>query len=246
MLRIKKQYDELEANLRLREDLVQMIMHDIKSPLTAILGYSSLLLISDTMSAKDLQDVEKLETQAHRLDTYLNDVLIMAKMEAGHLILNRSPVDVVELVQAVKQSHEVMAQSKKIKFVVDTPAESQEILLDANLFSRVLDNLVSNALKFSPAESTITVQVEYSVNGPAETQPPESGLCLKVFDEGPGIAAEHRDRIFDKFEIVALDQQGVPQVGLGLAFCKLVVEAHAGRIFMEPNQPVGSVFVTEI
>ena len=130
--------------------------------------------------------------------------------------------------------------------VVEVPAESQEILLDVNLFLRVLDNLISNALKFSPIESTITVQVEYPSNGKVETRSPESGIRIKVLDEGPGIAAEHRDRIFNKFEIVALDKKEVPQVGLGLAFCKMVVEAHGGHIFMEPNQPVGSVFVVDI
>jgi signal transduction histidine kinase len=109
----------------------------------------------------------------------------------------------------------------------------------------VLDNLLSNALKFSPSETTITLRVEYPEVETA-SQSPQPLVRVQVLDEGSGIAKEHRSRIFDKFEIVLLKERGVPQVGLGLAFCKLAVEAHGGRIFVDANEPTGSVFIVEI
>ena len=196
MLRIKKQYDELEATLRLREELTHMIVHDIRTPLTAIHGFSALLLMRDKLSPEDAKDVDKIQTQAHRLNSFLNDMLILAKMEAEKLILNRSMVDVNQLVQQVKKSYEVMAQSKKVKLIIDLPSESRNISLDANLFQRMLDNLISNALKFSPVEGTVTLRVEYPE---AETslQPPEPQIRIKVLDEGPGIAKLIKNLITD-------------------------------------------------
>jgi len=113
------------------------------------------------------------------------------------------------------------------------------------MFQRVLDNLISNALKFSPAESKVVVQVEYLEEFPGAPSP-AFHFRLKVLDEGSGIPPEHRERIFDKFEIVAMKQSGLPQMGLGLAFCKMVIAAHGGRISVEANEPSGSVFILEI
>ena len=153
--------------------------------------------------------------------------------------MNRILVDVNKLVQSVEENHQIIAQSKSIQLQVKLPRETKNLLLDTYLFHRVLDNLLSNALKFSPEGSTVTLQVEYP-----EVSPPQ--LRIQVFDEGPGVSEPDRELIFDKFEVLSLKQQGVAQVGLGLAFCKMVVEAHNGRIFVEANKPEGSVFVVEI
>jgi len=238
MLRIKRQYDELQAALRLREELSDMVVHDMRTPLTAILLHSGLLKRKLTKPG-ELKNVEAIHTQARRLNSFINEMLMLAKMKAGKLILNRSDVDVNELVLKLEESHGDIARSKGIRLIVDLPEESHPIPLDVNLFQRVLDNLISNALKYSPAESQITVRVEYPAS-----QPP----CVRilVLDEGPGIPEEHRHRIFDQFEIVALKRGEMPQIGLGLAFCKMVVEAHGGRIFVQPNEPRGSVFIVEI
>lgn len=250
VLRIKKQYDELEATLHLREDLARMTMHDMGTFLTSITLLTELLLkrstiAPDTIAPEYVEEIEEIHAHVQRLNSLLNDMLIVAKMEAGKLILNRSMVDINQLVLAVQKNHSVIAQARGIDLVTDLPEESRQIPLDANLFQRVLDNLIANALKFSPAESTVTLRVEYPE---AKTAPqlPEPRVRIQVLDEGPGIAEDHRDRIFDKFEIVALKREGVSQFGLGLAFCKMVVEAHDGRIFVVANEPRGAVFTVEI
>jgi len=245
MLRIKRQYDDLQAALQLREDLARMVVHDMRIPLTTILGYSELLLTRSNLTPNHLADIERIHTQANRLQAFTNDLLMMAKMENHQLVLNRTAVDITQLVQTVEQSHQVIANSRGIKLVIDIPeVENSQIWLDTNLFQRVLDNLLSNALKFSPAGTTVTLRVEL----PEPTAPnvPAFTMRVKVTDEGPGIAVEHHNHIFDKFGIVALKQQNLSQVGLGLAFCKLVVEAHGGKISVTNNQPKGTVFTVEI
>jgi signal transduction histidine kinase len=131
-----------------------------------------------------------------------------------------------------------MAESRNINLILDLPPESPIVSLDASLFSRVLDNLVSNALKFSPGNSTITLRVKPQGNA--------GQLCFQVLDEGPGVPEAHRESIFKMYEIVKLRSAAPIQTGLGLAFCKMVVDAHGGKIFVEPNQPTGSIFTVEL
>ncbi len=242
MLRIKQRHDELQAALQMRQDLANMIVHDIRSPLSTILIYCDLL---EAELDGHVQTLDTIRGEANRLSSFLTDMLMMAKMEHGRLMLSQSPVDINELAVAVKNSYEPMASLKEITFHLDLPDESNKMSLDANLWRRVLDNLVSNAVKFSPTGGNITLKVRYADGGPSRNGSAPH-LNLQVIDEGPGIAVEHYETIFDKFKIVATGRRDVKQVGLGLAFCKMVVEAHNGRIFVAANKPRGSVFTVEL
>lgn len=244
MVRIKQQYDQLEATLRLRENLAQMIVHDVRNPLSAIMGYSELLLVKNAGVTENLTEINEIKKQAHYLDSFLNDLLMLTKVEADQPILNQSWVEMSQIIQQTERTHKIIAESRKIKLVFELPAGSHPVYLDVNMFQRLLDNLISNALKFSPARSTVTVRVEYPEPNNEASSPLH--LRIRVLDEGPGIAPEHYERIFDKFEIVDLKLRGVLQVGLGLAFCKMVAQAHGGCIFVEPNIPAGSIFTVEI
>lgn len=238
LLRIKKQYDELQANLEMREDLAHMMVHDMRTPLSAILGYSELLLLQQSLMPEYADTIDKIHTQAQRLNSFINDMLIVAKMEANQLIMNPTEVDVSQLVRKVKGSHEVVAASKRIAVRLDLPPESRQISLDKNLFERLLDNLISNGLKYSPPGSEVIIKLEYPAAGTPQ-------LRLQVLDQGDGIAEEDRSRIFDKYEVATLKEKGV-QIGLGLAFCKMVTDAHQGRILVDVNHPTGSIFTVEI
>ncbi|MAU00043.1 MAG: hybrid sensor histidine kinase/response regulator [Anaerolineaceae bacterium] len=242
MLRIKQRHDELQAALQMRQDLANMIVHDIRSPLSTILIYCDLL---ESELDGNVQTLDTIRGEANRLSSFLTDMLMMAKMEHGRLMLSQSPVDVNELAVAVKNSYEPMARLKDINFHLDLPDEGNKLSLDANLWRRVLDNLVSNAVKFSPTGGNITLRVRYESSGPSQNGSVPH-LNLQVIDEGPGIAAEHYETIFDKFKIVATGRRDVKQVGLGLAFCKMVVEAHNGRISVTANKPRGSIFTVEL
>jgi signal transduction histidine kinase len=239
MLRIKRQYDSLKAVLQTREDLAAMIVHDMRSPIMAILGYAQFLEMNIENPA-NLEDVEGIQREATRLSSFLNDLLTLAKMESGKLLLNRQRTDLCQLAQEVAQGQEAVARSREVEICVRRPDACVEIDIDHNLFYRVLDNLVSNAIKFSPTGGVVTVVV-------VEMDAEQVGLqpCLRIIDQGPGIPEPYRDRIFDKFEILALRQEGV-QIGLGLAFCKAVIEAHGGCIVVNAHQPQGTVFAIQI
>ena len=256
MLRIKQQYDALKATLHLREDLSNMIVHDLRNPLTTILMSSSLLMVSG-LDRKSLERIQLIVSAGRQLDSMIDDLLILAKMQSGKLVLNLVEVNLNELATKALSHFTGIAASKNLQLKSKLTEPSYPISADANLLCRIFDNLLSNAVKFSPANSTITLQVDYpgdSVNDSARVAQARRGSVLPVIanseqkratiriaDEGIGIREDLKQRIFDKYEVGKV-MQGVSQLGLGLAFCKMVVEAHGGKIFVEDNQPRGSVF----
>lgn len=236
MLRIKQRHDELEAALKLRQDLANMIVHDIRSPLSSIMIYCDLM---ESELGEKSGTLDTIRGEANRLSGFLTDMLMMAKMEHGRLKLSRSSVSMNQMATSTVASFEAMAGLKEISLVLDLADETKEFSVDANLMRRVLDNLLSNAVKFSPTGGTVTLTLEYP-----ETD--DTQIKIQVADEGPGVPEEHRETIFDKFKIVASKRRDVSQVGLGLAFCKMVVDAHDGRIYVQANTPQGAIFIVEL
>jgi signal transduction histidine kinase len=240
MLRIKKQYDELEATLKMREELSNMVVHDMSSPIVSILLHSTLLTEQITNSDA-LKHLDMIRMGADRLDSFVNDLLMMAKMEHSKLRLNLSIVDVNQLARDAEQHFGIIAQSRGISLIMELPKEPLEMYLDSNLFRRVIANLLANALQYSPANSCVRVRVRAQKGNDSQQH-----LSLQVIDEGMGIPEAYQQRIFEKFEVVELRKQGIRQIGLGLTFCKMAVDAHGGKIFVQTNQPKGSVFIVEI
>ncbi len=240
MLRIKRQYDELDATLRLREELSSMIVHDMSSPITSVLLHATLLeeKITDSVLCKE---IKMIQMAAERLDSFVNDMLLMAKMEQSKLRLNPTKVDVNELAFNAEEHFRIIAQSRGIELVVHLPGTPLEIELDVNLFRRVIANLLANALQYSQPDTTVVLRLEKRY---ADDNRPH--LRMQVIDQGPGIPEEYRSRVFEKFEVVDLKRKGISQIGLGLTFCKMAVDAHGGKIYVKPNQPDGSIFVVDL
>jgi signal transduction histidine kinase len=178
---------------------------------------------------------------ADRLDSFVNDMLMMAKMEQSKLRLNASLVDINQLALDAERHFSIIAHSKGIALTLELPTPPLEIYLDSNLLRRVIGNLLANALQYSPSDTQVTLRVKTKQDAAGHLH-----LQMQVIDQGPGIPEEYRSRVFEKFEVIDLKRKGVPQIGLGLTFCKMVVEAHGGKIFVEPNTPQGSIFVVEI
>lgn len=252
MLRIKRQYDELEATMQLREDLSNMIVHDLRNPLTTILMSSSLLISSD-LEGKTLDRVKLILSAGHQLDSMINDLLILAKMQSGKMVLRYAVFDLNEIVKQAFSHFYNIAVLKKLKLEIQIEEINYPISGDVNLLQRVLDNLLSNAIKFSPPYSTITLNIDYhmgslmpdlSTSLPPTNVPPKQ-VTIRVSDQGFGIREELKQRIFEKYEVGNIVND-VSQLGLGLAFCKMVIEAHGGTIFVEDNQPQGSIFTVVV
>ncbi len=245
MLRIKFMFDDLNESLEMREALTNLIVHDMNSPLSVILMTCTLLKMQGVDPEACNSALEQILTQSRRLESFLNDMLLLAKAEHDKLILNLSDVDIIELALEAEKDHRPIAASKNINLKLSLPDERRPIGLDANLFRRVIDNLLSNALKYSPPNTTVTLKVEYPPEAEAVGKN-KPRVRLKVIDEGPGIPEDHREDIFSEFSIIDLRRRGLRQIGLGLALCRLAVEEHGGRIYVTSNQPKGSVFTVEV
>lgn len=221
---------------QMRENLSKAIVHDLKNPLSVITLASSSLERRKCLSGKNLETLQNISASAQRLDSLLNDMLMMAKMDADCLVLHKTEIDLHQLITSICHRFSLAAQRKNINLVTDITSSRQRISVDVNLFQRAIENLLSNALKFSPIDSKITVQIIDSTL---------SDLIIRVMDQGMGVKPKLRQQIFESYNIGEY-VQGVSQIGLGLSFCKMVIEAHQGRIWVEDNHPCGAVFNLEL
>jgi signal transduction histidine kinase len=226
---------ELET---LRDSLVHMIVHDLRNPLTAINMFASLLetLERDHLSAKGRSYIGHIVKSAENLIELVSSVLDVSKMESGQLQLQLADCDLGALAEQVVARCESLRGARQIVFA--PPAEPAVVTGDAGLLSRLLQNLVGNALKFAPAAAG---RVEIAL------EPGAALVRCTIRDNGPGIPAEHQEKVFDKFwQGTAREQGHKYSSGLGLTFCKMVVEAHGGRIGVLSRVGEGSTFWFEL
>lgn len=217
----------------LRNDLMSMIIHDLRSPLGNIL--SSLDLMAGALQADDkplLTSLFSIATRAAtRLSRLVDSLLDLRRLEAGEVLLNRAPADLGEVLAEALEQAQPMAAAKGLQLRRAPGADLPVLPMDVELVRRVVINLLDNAVKYTPPSGAITLSA-----APAPTQ-----VIISVRDTGPGVAAEDQGRIFDKFARV--QRQAAPKgLGLGLAFCKLAVEAHGGRIWVESGPAGGATF----
>ncbi|MBD1911619.1 MULTISPECIES: hybrid sensor histidine kinase/response regulator [unclassified Leptolyngbya] len=233
MLRIKHQYDDLQTLLKLREDMVNMVVHDLRNPLSSILFGLDVLRTAGYPPEKQQAKLSQIHGSAQALQGLIDDLLKIALLESGKICLNCTEVDMVALVQSAVSNFEAIAAQKKQSLVSHLPnVPQQTVYADPAIMHRALDNLISNAIKFSPRQGEIMVKVDY----------PSSGHCqIQVIDAGPGVPEGLQQKIFEKYEVGTL-MPDVSQIGLGLAFCKMVVEAHGGKISVRNNEPKGAIF----
>ncbi|MEB3309428.1 MAG: PAS domain S-box protein [Snowella sp.] len=228
-----------EETLTFREDMSNMIIHDLRNPLTAMMLSAEVLLKysdrADNRSVVTKQAKRMLQAGKH-ITEMIDSLLYMAKLESGKIILNPTLTDLHQLSLSILSEFQLIKKSQNIELTSQLPAPGTHILIDSIILRRVIENLLSNALKFSPPQSQIHLNIEHL---------PADHLRIQVADNGPGIDPDTYDKIFGKFETGQV-QQDVSQIGLGLAFCKMAVEAHGGTIAIAPNQPKGSIFTVEI
>ncbi|GAB4367218.1 MAG: hybrid sensor histidine kinase/response regulator [Elainellaceae cyanobacterium] len=244
MLRIKQQYDALKATMRLREDMSSMMVHDLRTPVATVLLGSQMILMQNILAGKDQQRLQLVHQAGQQLSSMINELLIMAKLEAGKLLLNQTETDLNALASTVVSGFQEIANSKHVHLETQLPEAGHWVTADVNLLHRLMDNLLSNAIKFSPPKSQIILRIEHLPHSIADPQT-RMQVKIQVADQGPGIKAELRQQIFSKYETgETIDNAN--QIGLGLTFCKIVAEAHGGRIYVEENLPQGSIFTVEI
>jgi signal transduction histidine kinase len=243
LLKLKAATDALEESLRkqkelekVRDDLMKMIVHDLKSPLTSVIGAMEMLIDGDfgpltDNQRKALGDTEK---RAQDLLALIEDLLEVARLEESRLALHLAPLAPSTLLNEVAREWEIRVQQERARLVLEVGRDARAVDADQALIKRVFSNLIQNALSHSARAVTVTLG--------ARTD--SGGTLFTVADDGVGIPPEYHDIIFRKFEQVKTPH--IPRVrssGLGLAFCKLVVEAHGGRIWVKSGpERQGSAF----
>jgi two-component system, sensor histidine kinase and response regulator len=235
-LELENKNEALRLSEKLRENLVHMIVHDMRTPLSGLLA-SLQFLEEDTarnLPVESQGDLKHAAIAGRRLAQMIDDMLDITRLEAGKLAVERTRVRVGELFERALESLGGLLKGRHLRVTVSAELEATG---DAELLRRVLVNLLGNALKFTPEEGRIELAAE----------PLTRALRVTVTDDGPGIEPRYHAQIFDKFEQVAARKDGsLRSTGLGLTFCKLAVEAHQGRIGIDSTPGKGSIFWFEL
>jgi PAS domain S-box-containing protein len=228
------QNERLRELDQLKDEFIALVSHELRTPLTSIRGYTELLLDGD---AGELTDEQRgflgvVERNSHRLLHLVGDLLFLAQVEAGKLVLD---VGALDLGAVASESVETARPQAEVKGVTITLATGPVPLIagDRARIAQLLDNLVSNAVKFTPERGRVDVRV----------QAVDDQAVVEVRDSGMGIPADEQDFLFERFfRTSTATEQAIQGTGLGLAISKAIVEAHAGRITVASEEGAGTTF----
>jgi signal transduction histidine kinase len=256
----RQELEHLNATLhqleRDKDELIQMVVHDLKNPLTALVGFLEILLL-DSLSDMQRQLLENALRSSRNLSGLISDLLDVGRLEEGHLELALNALAPRELLVdcAAEMSAWMIQDNKTIR--IDVTGAQPLLHADPRLLRRVLLNLLSNAIKHTPSGTQITLRAYAAERGADSTndfatqadlsalaQTADAGAFLiEVQDDGPGIPPEHLGRIFEKFGRVNGERVSrQDSTGLGLTFCRLAVEAHGGVINVISTLGQGTTF----
>jgi len=230
---ILRDISRLKEVERLKADFVSLVSHELRTPLALIKGYTSTLLNLAPLlpEEKRLGFLQGIESAADRQRRLIDNLLSVSRMESGLFQVRTERLDLRE---PVRHAVEVMrAQERRHQIVLEEPAEPLEVDADRDQMAQVVENLVGNAVKYTPAGTRILVRLAGEEGG--------AQARLEVVDEGPGLPPDHLDRIFEKFVRVPGTSR-TSGTGLGLYICRTIVEAHGGRIWAANNPDKGSTF----
>jgi signal transduction histidine kinase len=244
LIRLKSTTDALESSYRklrdlerMREDLMRMLVHDLKTPLTSILASLELLGDGDfgALNDRQLQAVHDTEEKAEELLALVEEILEIRRMESTEIVLDVQPLSPDALLGEIVRDWERRLERDGAQVTVDVAADAPEFVGDPKLLKRVIGNLLENALTHAGPSVHTTLVVQRD----------PQGVRLIVADDGPGIPRNEREHIFQSFTSVRRAASTRPLgTGLGLAFCRLAVAAHGGQIWVEdpPGGARGSAF----
>lgn len=235
----QEQNERLRKLDRMKDEFIALVSHELRTPLTSICGYLELLLQDDVMvelPAAQLNWLEVIDRNAERLLRLVEDLLLTAQASAGNLALEKGALDIAAVLAQAVQASTPVAAARGIELTWSTeplPAANGDRLR----IGQVIDNLVSNALKFTPAGGTVDVRA----------YPHRSAVRIEVTDTGMGISEDEQAQLFERFFRTARAQeQAIPGVGLGLSISKAIVEAHGGRISVASVEGAGTTFFVDL
>jgi signal transduction histidine kinase len=242
---LRHQNDELaQANEKLRtldrlkSQFLSVATHELRTPLSVILGYNAMLSesLADRLTEDESATLRESVASCKRLIRLVNSMLDVTQIESGRVQMNLGPADLREVVNSVVSLLRPEAQKKNLRLLVELPARLPRAFVDGERIEQVLINLIGNALKFTPEGGNIAVSVRY--------RPDVSSVDISVADTGPGMSASEQQSVFDEFaqaqrHHARRQQEGA---GLGLAIARRIVEAHQGKLLVSSELGRGTTF----
>jgi signal transduction histidine kinase len=231
---LRRLYGELETASRHKSDFLATMSHELRTPLNAIIGFSEVLQeqMFGELNERQLAYVNDVLEAGRHLLSLINDVLDLAKIEAGKMELELSEVALPELLRSAVSMHAERAARAGIELALNTEPDEITIVADERRVRQIVFNLLSNAVKFTPPDGRVDVS----------TRLDDGQVEIAIADTGPGIAAEDLEMIFEEFEQAGEGKQAEEGTGLGLPLSRKLVELHGGRIWAKSAVGRGSTF----
>ncbi|GGS72486.1 hypothetical protein GCM10010156_34190 [Planobispora rosea] len=236
LVREQEQVRRLRELDRMKDELVAMVSHELRSPIGAIRGYAEMLLDEPGLPDEHRMFVDVIDRKSAHLQRLVDDLLDLARFDAGHINLDSRQLSLAELTCQAADDHRPAAEAKGLTLDTDL-VTGVTLQADPVRLRQVLDNLLSNAIRYTPPGGTVFLAVRHD----------DGGAVVTVADTGIGIPAEQYPQLFDRFfrASTAL-QSGIKGTGLGLAITRAIVEAHGGTITATPREGGGTVFTVRL
>lgn len=232
---LKEKNEALERVNAEKDALLGMAAHDLRNPLAVIMGISSLLLeeLEGPLAPSQVEFLQHIESSSAFMRALIDDLLDISTIGSGRLVLESKEIDLVALIDHNVAMNTRLAAPKAIRLAWIPPARQVLVHADWTRLEQVLNNLISNAVKYSERGTTTAVRLEST----------DGFVAITVADQGPGIPADEQERLFRPFERASTrSTAGETSTGLGLAIAKKIVDAHGGRIELESSPGQGSTF----
>lgn len=224
---------QIRAQEEQRSTFISVISHELQTPIAIIKGYASTLARADAVLNPEALRVrlQAIEEEADRLNKLVGNLLYASRIQAGGLQMEITPLDLARLVERVAERQRVKSPNATI--ALDLPAHLPLVMADRERIEEVLQNLLDNAIKYSPGKAEITVSCQAT----------SAEVIVSVSDQGMGISLREQEQIFERFHRSGESSgQGIQGAGLGLYICRAIVEAHGGRLWVESTLHSGSTF----
>ncbi|MDH5541816.1 MAG: HAMP domain-containing histidine kinase [Nitrospinota bacterium] len=212
---------ELEKLNKIKDEFVSIVSHDMRSPVGLISSYAKILISEAEKKGTETKHLQTIINSSNRLLTLINDILDLAKVEAGEMRLHLAEVDMDNLITELVRTMKLSADEKGIELIYEPDENPKTVIADNSKLYQILNNLTVNAIKFTPPNGKIKIR-KTAV---------ENSMLISVIDNGPGFTEEEKERIFEKFK-PGKQINNKEGTGLGLAICKNLVELHNGKIWV--------------
>jgi two-component system NtrC family sensor kinase len=217
---------------RLKNDFIHTVSHDLRSPLTSVLGYMELIERTGTLNESQHEFLGRLQASVHHMTSLVNELLDLGRLESG-FDTRRETVDLRNVLEYSLNVFDNQIKKKDIQLTCEFSENLKPLRANPIRIRQMIDNLVGNAIKYTPASGNVKIDMSMQ----------DKQIVLRVTDSGPGIPSEEQNRVFEKFFRASNRPQNVEGSGLGLAIVKSIVESHQGRVWVESKVGVGSTFI---